>query len=441
MHKLLRSDSGCKGMGPSCKVWPWGDRIKQLRIFCPRNKIWSNWQTSIFLALLQSSMLQLYEVLQKSKSLKTWKADTYPWHWEWETRGTCSLRLHADWISIWWVAQTYWGGLSSLQMRSDSASVSRFSGSLLQSFRAREAFSIRCNGRPWSVWLRAFLCFCYLSKRSQKLDSSDIPVEFEELHFYDFFANVSRKEGIPEQDQEVALQRALRCLGSPGLGPSSWVQKIQQVARLFRQLVQWYWARFPVATRDPIHSITLLPSWNFGPSCLRAWYFTGVLSSLWGHILSGVFCSKFLNSPPAFVERSPEVPATGDLRNVAVAFLAALLAFVSWPKLWFPNHVLAWREHRIFAIWPNWQALSIWLMMPTSFNTCMEPEMRSTRAPVSCRAAETNSAFSQALKVFQAGQAWLEVYWVLSSPAETSSKHEWHSPLAYLQRATCAVTS
>ena len=50
-------------------------------------------------------------------------------------------------------------------------------------------------------------------KKVSELDSSDIPVEFE-VHFYAIFANVSRKEGIPEQDQEVALQRALRCLGS-----------------------------------------------------------------------------------------------------------------------------------------------------------------------------------------------------------------------------------
>jgi hypothetical protein len=51
-------------------------------------------------------------------------------------------------------------------------------------------------------------------KKVSELNSSDIPVEFEELHFYAIFANVSRKEGIPEQDQEVAHQRALRCLGS-----------------------------------------------------------------------------------------------------------------------------------------------------------------------------------------------------------------------------------
>jgi len=69
-------------------------------------------------------------------------------------------------------------------------------------------------------------------KKVSELDSSDIPVEFEELHFYDFFANVSRKEGIPEQDQEVALQRALRCLGS-----QVWAKQLSSEDSAGRQVV------------------------------------------------------------------------------------------------------------------------------------------------------------------------------------------------------------
>ena len=144
--------------------------------------------------------------------------------------------------------------------------------------RAR-AFSIRCNGRPWSVWLRAFLCFCYLSKRSQNWILQISQSSLKNCIFMQFLPMYLERKEFQSKIRRSPIN--VHCdVWDPRSGPSRWVQKpIQQVARLFRQLVQWYWARFPIATRDPIHSTTLLPSWNFGPSCLRAWYFTGVLSS------------------------------------------------------------------------------------------------------------------------------------------------------------------
>ena len=95
-------------------------------------------------------------------------------------------------------------------MRSDSASVSRFSGSLwilLQSFRARELFQLDARGDLG----RSDSGHSFASVTFQKGLRTELESDIKIIQNYQ---SRSRKEGIPEQDQEVALPRALRCLGS-----------------------------------------------------------------------------------------------------------------------------------------------------------------------------------------------------------------------------------
>ena len=100
MHKLLRSDSGCKGMGPSCKVWPWvieGTGSNNLEYFVRETKSDQTGRHQSFWPYCNLACCNCTKSpkVQKSENLESWY---YPWHWEWETRDTCSLRLHADWI-------------------------------------------------------------------------------------------------------------------------------------------------------------------------------------------------------------------------------------------------------------------------------------------------------------------------------------------------------